>query len=95
MSDLKPLIVRFVEAGLAALDTPEMTQTIIRAFQTDGRFAIMRSPDIQQQMKLSLTIDVLEGLNIFVPEEFEQGQNDDEPAVSLLSRDVNSDDVVF
>ena len=95
MSDLKPLMVRFVETGLAALDTPEMTQTIIEAFQTDGRFAKIRSPEMQQEMKEIIAMELFEDLNIMVPDEEEEGQNDEEPAIDNLddeSASENSDD---
>lgn len=43
MSDLKPLMVSFVEVGLKTLQTPDMMNTIKTAFENDGRFGIMRS----------------------------------------------------
>ena len=94
MSNLKPLIVKFVEAGLSALDTPDMTETIKRAFQNDGKFAIMRSPETQLRMKTIFATEMLEGLNIDVPVEVgEEAQNDDdEPAVPLVYDDDDDDD---
>ena len=95
MSDLKPLMVRFVEAGLAALDTPEMTQTIIEAFQTDDRFAKIRSPEMQQEMKEIIMMELFEDLSVLVPDEVEVGQNDEEQAVDNFddeSASESSDD---
>ena len=93
MSDLKPQMVRFVEAGLAALSTPEMTQTIIKAFQADGRFAKMRSPEMQLEMQAEIAMEMLEAL-VFVPDGVEEeAQNeDDDPATPLVDADDLSDD---
>jgi len=40
-------MVRFVEAVVAALQTTDMAQTILKAFQIDGKFAKIRSPGMQ------------------------------------------------
>ena len=94
MSDLKPLIVKFVEAGLSALDTPDMTETIKRAFQNDGKFAKVRGPETQLRVKTILATELLEGLSIDVPVEVgEEAQNDDdEAAVPLVDDDDDDDD---
>jgi hypothetical protein len=45
MGALKPEINAFVEHGFAAIQTAEMKETIIKAFQNDGLFELMRSPE--------------------------------------------------
>ena len=95
MSDLKPLMVRFVKAGVAALQTPAMAQAIKTAFHKDGRFEIMRSPEMQLKMNEQIALDLLNGLNIdvfVVPHEVEQEQDDEDAAVPLLAEDEDDSD---
>ena len=91
MSNLKPKMVSFVEAGLKALQTPEMIQTIIKAFENDGRFSIMRSPDMQLSV---LTELMTQDLNIVsVPNGDEVSNDDEEPAHPReFSDDANNND---
>lgn len=89
MSDLKPIMVSFVEAGLRALQTPEMINTIIKAFEVDGRFTMMRSAEMQ----LIAATEILEELNPFVtPDGEELEQLDEEPAVDADIGDTSDDD---
>ena len=94
VSDLGPLVVRFVEAGLSALDTPDVTETVKRAPQNDGKLAKVRGPETQLRVKTTLATEMLEGLSVDVPVEVgEEAQNDDdEPAVPLVDDDDSSDD---
>ena len=50
---------------------------------------------MQQEMKEIIAMELFEDLNIMVPDEVEEGQNDEEPAVDNLddeSASENSDD---
>ena len=64
MSDLGPLVVGFVEAGLSALDTPDTTETVRRAPQNDGRSARVRGPETQLRVRTVLATELLEGLSV-------------------------------
>ena len=92
MSDLKPLMVSFVETGLDALQTPAMIETIIKAFEDDGRYAKMRSAEMQLSAATELLQELVvnEDIEILVPEGDELEQNDEEPAVNNVFD--NSDD---
>jgi hypothetical protein len=45
MGELKPNMISFVNKGFEAISTPAMKATIARAFQEDGLFALMLSPE--------------------------------------------------
>ena len=51
VSDLKPLVAQLAEAGLSAVDTPGVTETTKRALQSDGKLAVVRSPEVQLQVR--------------------------------------------
>ena len=89
MSDLKPLMVSFVEAGLRALQTPEMKQTIITAFAEDGRFAKIRGVEMQLQAVTEMMTE-LDAINLPVGEEADR--EDDEAALHVGIGDDDSDD---
>jgi hypothetical protein len=88
MSGLKPLIVSFVEAGLRALETPEMKATITKAFAEDGRFREIRGEEMQSAARVELLIEAVNEL-VFVPDDVEENREDEEPA---LAADIGGDD---
>ena len=90
-------MVSFVETGLAALQTSEMVATIIKAFADDGRFARIRSSNMQ----LSAAAELLEQLvvhddiEIVVPDGDELETHDEEPSINTdIGKDIaiDSDD---
>lgn len=56
MGALKPFLTGFVEKGVLALKTPEMRTCIQNSFANDGRFALMRSPEMQQNAQIDDTV---------------------------------------
>ena len=50
MNELKPNITGWVQEGIAAISTPGMKLSIIKAFQNDGRFSEIRSRAARQQV---------------------------------------------
>ena len=62
--------VSFVETGLNTLQTPEMIQTIIKAFQKDGRrFEIMRSADMRLSILTETALEIIDNNVIPIGEE--------------------------
>ena len=88
MSGLKPLVVSFVEAGLRALETPEMKATTTKAFAEDGRFREIGGEETQSAARVEL---LTEAVNepVFVPDDVEESREDEEPA---LAADTGGDD---
>ncbi len=84
---LKPLMVSFVEAGLRALETPEMKATIIKAFAEDGRFREIRSEEMQSAARMELLAERMAEL-VFVPDDVEENREDEEQA---LAADIDDD----
>ena len=88
-------MVSFVEAGLKALQTPEMIQTIIKAFETHGRFGIMRSPDMQLSALselMSQDLNIANGNIVSVPVGDEISNDDEEAAHPREFSDDDDDD---
>ena len=52
--NLKPHIVKFVEAGLSCLRTPEFAETLMNCFAKDGDFEEMRGEEMQAWARQSL-----------------------------------------
>jgi len=50
MGELKPNITGWVQDGIAAISTPEMKQSIRRAFANDGRFTEIRARAARSQV---------------------------------------------
>ena len=86
LGGLKPLMVSFVEAGLRALETPEMKATIIKAFAEDGRFREIRSEEMQSAARMELLAERMAEL-IFVPDDVEENREDEEQALAV---DINA-----
>ena len=58
MGALKPYIVSFVNAGITAIKTQEMRETLKHAFAEHGLFSIIRSDERQlQAMMDNLDVD--------------------------------------
>jgi len=90
VGDLKPLIVSFVEAGLRALETPEMKATIIKAFVEDGRFREIRSDEMQSAARIELLAERMAEL-VFIPDDVEENREDEEQALAVDIDDHDSD----
>jgi DDE superfamily endonuclease len=88
---LKPLMVSFVEAGLRALETPEMRNAIIKAFAEDGRFREIRSDEMQSTARMELLAERMAEL-VFVPDENEENLEDEEPALGVDIVDASDSD---
>jgi hypothetical protein len=67
MGDLKPFITSFVETGVAALKTVEMKAAIIKAFEQDGLFNIIRSEEQQLIAEASIAARTVEESNLRLP----------------------------
>jgi hypothetical protein len=67
MGDLKPFITGFVEIGMAALQTADMKATIIRAFEQDGLFNIIRSEGQQLIAEASMASRTVEESSLTLP----------------------------
>jgi hypothetical protein len=87
LGDLKSRIVSFVEAGLRALETPEMRNAIIKAFAEDGRFREIRSEEMQSAARMELLTKRMAEL-VFVPDDVEENREDEEQA---LAADIDDD----
>jgi hypothetical protein len=81
LGGLKPLMVSFVEAGLRALETPEMRNAIIKAFAEDGRFREIRSEEMQSAARMELLTERMAEL-VFVPDDVEENREDEEQALA-------------
>jgi hypothetical protein len=70
MNELKPNITGWVQEGIAAISTPAMKLSIVKAFESDGRFSEIRTRVARQQ--------VVED-NVALQELFDQWMLHDEP----------------
>ena len=92
MSDLKPLMVTFVENGINALKTPEMIATIKTAFEKDGRFGIMRSEDMQLSILADMVLNLNAEVEVNIPADVEGEVDDANPAIPNELSDSDSSD---
>ena len=81
MGALKPFLTGFVQQGIEAIKTPEMSAAIRSAFASDGLFSHIRSAEVQ----LSVQLEGVDLMNVFTPDAFDEpNPNDDDSAVNSV-----------
>ena len=92
MGELKPMMVSFVEAGYVALQTADMKQAIIKAFQKDGRFEKIRSDDMQLAAMAEIALEINDDSLVIVPEGDEPEVADEDGAFERYDSDSEDED---
>ena len=82
MGALKPEIVRFVEVGIKALQTPAMKETIKKALREDWRFDLIRGDDMQLAALTELSLVFEDNIVLLPPAGLENEEEDDQPAIA-------------